>query len=115
MLPHNQQPQEHHHTPLDSLQRLSRRVSDMVTHAVEVAIHPHAHDKACQREAAARAATEARAAADAAQQQRLQEYDAALLTLCNEWYGCDAACMADLPLLPVAPWNQQAGYMVRSA
>ena len=103
---------EHYHTPLDSLQRLSRRVSDIVTHAVEVAIHPHAHDKATLREAAARAEAEAHAAAEAAQQRRLCEYDAALVALCNRWYGAEAGCMADMPLLPVAPWNQHAGYLV---
>lgn len=43
----------------------------------------------------------------------LKAYDAALLKMLNELHGSEASCIADLPLLEVAPWNQRPGYLVR--
>jgi len=40
-------------------------------------------------------------------------YDAAMVKLCHRLFGGSSPCMAEMPLLPVAPWNQRPGYLVR--
>ena len=42
----------------------------------------------------------------------LRAFDAAALAAANRLHGCSAKCMADLPLLPAAPWNRRPGYLV---
>ena len=40
-------------------------------------------------------------------------YDAAMVQLCHRLFGGSSPSMAQMPLLPVAPWNQRPGYLVR--
>ena len=39
-------------------------------------------------------------------------YDAGMVRLCHRLFGGSSPCMAEMPLLPVAPWNQRSGYLV---
>ena len=40
-------------------------------------------------------------------------YDAAMVKLCHRLFGGSSPSMEQMPLLPVAPWNQRPGYLVR--
>ena len=42
----------------------------------------------------------------------LAAYDKATLAAANAIFGQNAATFAELPVLPVAPWNRQPGYLV---
>lgn len=42
----------------------------------------------------------------------LEAYDGALLALQQELLGGPPGSAAELPLLPVAPWNRRPGYLV---
>ena len=42
----------------------------------------------------------------------LVAYDKATLAAANAIFGQNAATYAELPVLPVAPWNRQPGYLV---
>ena len=44
----------------------------------------------------------------------LAAYDKATLAAANAIFGQNAATFAELPVLPVAPWNRQPGYLVRA-
>ena len=50
----------------------------------------------------------------AERQEFLHAYDAGLLKMLNKLHGTEATCIADVPLLAVAPWNQRSGYLVRT-
>jgi hypothetical protein len=43
----------------------------------------------------------------------LAAHDKATLATANAIFGQDAATIAELPVLPVAPWNRKPGYLVR--
>ena len=40
-------------------------------------------------------------------------FDNGMLALTNAVMGTDAGSLDEVPLLPVAPWNHQPGYLVR--